>query len=748
MFHPDSIKDNPYIPPVVITSFKRYNTDEAEGIAIEEKGISQKKEIELSYKNNILTFEFAALSYCKTFKNQYAYKLEGYSDKWIQLGTERRINFTNLDPDTYTLRVKGSNNDGVWNEKGTSLKIIITPPWWKTWWAYTLYTVLFMSLLYGLRRYELNRIRLKNQVKIEHMEAEKMKEVDHLKSRFFANISHEFRTPLTLILGPLENLLQNAVPEKLKEQYEIMQRNGRRLLQLINQLLDLAKLEAGSMALRAKPENIVHLLKLIIASFQSLAERKRVALRFHAQDDSASSSEFEIPPVYVDRDKFEKIISNLLANAVKFTPEGGEVSVQLSVISKPSPHDQLPTDHCLLITVKDTGIGIPANELDKIFDRFYQVDRHRHEYQGTGIGLALTKELVKLHGGEIYAQSEVDKGSTFVVRLRLGKAHLKLENIVEDSDQSSAISDQLSVTSEAKGEERGNEERQATEGPHPATIDTQQAASRSEAELPSLRDDEQPILLIVEDNADMRKYLREILEQDYRLMEAGDGEEGLRQASAAVPDLIVSDVMMPKMDGFEFCHRIKTKELTSHIPVILLTARAAREDKLEGLDTGVDDYVTKPFDADELRARVRNLIEQRRRLRERFSREITLQPKDIAITTYDERFLSRAMEIVEKHISNPDFSTETFAKQMGVSRMQLNRKLRALTDQATGEFVRSMRLKRAAQLLANKGGTTIVEIAYEVGFSSPAYFAKCFREQFGLSPSEYVRRANKQGSSA
>ncbi|MCI0553890.1 MAG: ATP-binding protein, partial [Anaerolineae bacterium] len=343
---------------------------------------------------------------------------------------------------------------------------------------------------------------------------------------------------------------------------------------------------------------IVHLLKLIIASFQSLAERKRVALRFHSPEDSASASGLEIPPVYLDRDKFEKIISNLIANAIKFTEEGGEISVQLSVISNQLRHDQLITGHWTLITVKDTGIGIPANELDKIFDRFYQVNRQQHEVQGTGIGLALTKELVQLHGGEIHAQSEVGKGSTFVVRLPLGKEHLKPEDIVEASDQLSVISEQSSVTSEQFSVDSGTQPATSQSAAKiPTRRDNQQRVTSNEQQATS---DQEPVLLIVEDNPDMRAYLRGILGKSYRLMEAGNGEEGLQQAAASVPDLIVSDVMMPKMDGFAFCEKIKTDERTSHIPIILLTARASGESKIEGLETGADDYLTKPFNAREL----------------------------------------------------------------------------------------------------------------------------------------------------
>ncbi len=325
VFHPDSIKDNPYIPPVFITRFTSFNADEAEGRAVVDANISAKPEIELSYKDNILTFEFAALSYRASTKNQYAYKLEGFNDNWIHLGTKREATFTNLDPGEYTLRVKGSNNDGVWNEAGASLKIIITPPWWKTWWAYAFYTLLLLGAVYVLRRYELNRMRLKSQLELEHVEAEKMKELDHLKSRFFANISHEFRTPLTLILGPVEQMRSNDFKGNVHEAYDMILRNGRRLLRLINQLLDLARLEAGSLVLHTQPANIVAFIKGLVFSFASAAESKGIDLRFTSAEENLFA--------HFDHDKLEKIVSNLLSNALKFTPEGGKISVQLSVNS-------------------------------------------------------------------------------------------------------------------------------------------------------------------------------------------------------------------------------------------------------------------------------------------------------------------------------------------------------------------------------------------------------------------------------
>jgi signal transduction histidine kinase/CheY-like chemotaxis protein len=623
-FIPTASKTILNIPPVVITAFKRYNTDDAEGIGIVEKGISAQKAITVSYKDNILSFEFAALSYRNTFKNKYAYKLEGYSDQWIQLGTERRVSFTNLDPGEYTLRVKGSNNDGVWNEEGASLKITVTPPWWKTKWAYAFYVLLFVGLLYGWRRYDLHRIQLKNQLKLEQVEAEKMKELDHLKSRFFANISHEFRTPLTLILGPVEQMRRREFKGNVQEAYDMILRNGRRLLRLINQLLDLARLEAGRMSLQARPENIVSFLKGLTLSFASAAERKRIALRFAAQEESII--------VYCDRDKLEKIVSNLLSNALKFTPEGGGVTVAVgrgSSSERQALSATSATANFVEISVTDTGPGIPDDQIDKIFDRFYQVDASQtRAHEGTGIGLALTKELVELQHGEIVVRSEGGRGATFVVRLPLGREHLKAEELVEtgSSEQLSVVSDQTSG------------KLQMASGMDSDFPSIQQSTTPSIQEPPS---NDETIVLIVEDNRDVCAYIRQYLEPAFKIVEAHDGVEGVNLALQIIPDLIISDVMMPKRDGNALCRRLKTDEKTSHIPIILLTAKADRKSKVYGLETGADDYLIKPFDSKELLARVHNLIKLRRQLRERFSREVVLKPSEIAITPMDEVFLKK-----------------------------------------------------------------------------------------------------------
>jgi signal transduction histidine kinase/DNA-binding response OmpR family regulator len=722
-FHPDSIQDNPNVPPVAITAFEKLDTDHPEQGAIAETGISAKSEIALTHKNAIFSIEFAALNYVESHKNRYAYKLEGFNDNWIQLGTRRRATFTNLDPGEYVFRVKGSNNDGVWNEEGASLRIIIRPPWWKTWWAYALYGAIFFGLLYSLRRYEMNRQQFKHRAELEHVQVEKLQELDHLKSRFFANISHEFRTPLTLILAPIEDVLARVDEHISKKDLKLMQRSGQRLLRLINQMLDLAKLEAGKMQLQASDGDIVRFLRAVTMAFESQAARKQIVLRFRAEPERII--------VCFDRKKLEDIMHNLLSNALKFTPPQGEITVAVAGGSG-SSELSATAPATATVTVSDTGIGIPASHLPHIFDRFYRVEDssalsksddsikaasldqiYTTRQEGIGIGLALVKELVELHHGSIQAESEEGKGTTFTISLPLAKAHLKPEEI--------EASGKLQVASEQVASEQDviipSIQDQATSGQQPETSN-------------------QEIVLVIEDNDDLRTYLREHLEREYKVMEAGDGEEGVEKALAAIPDLVISDVMMPKKDGYQVCAALKTDEKTSHIPVILLTAKAAAEEKMEGLETGADDYIVKPFNVAELLVRARNLIALRRKLRERFKGQVILKPSEIAVTSKDEAFLNRVLSAIEKHIGEEEFGVEELAGEAAMSRSQIHRKLQALTGRNCGQFILSVRLQRAAELLRQKAAT-VSEIAYQTGFGSPSYFVSCFKKQFGCTPSEY-----------
>ena len=728
-FHPDSIKDNSYIPPIVITSLQVFDNPVQFG-----------KDITLSHDKNFLSFEFAALSYVSSERNTYAYKMEGVDKDWVYSGTRHFASYPNLSPGEYIFRVKGSNNDGVWNEEGTSLSIIISPPWWRSNWAYLGYVLIIVIGLYWIRRYEMNRIKLKDQIKLDEAVLKERVETDKMKSRFFANISHEFRTPLTLILGPAEKINLQTSNDIIKDS-GIIKRNAKRLLQLVNQLLDLSKLEAGKLQLQATRENIVSFVKGLTMSFESLAERKDIKLKVTAEQNDIE--------LYFDRDKMAKILANLLSNAFKFTGEGGEVRVsvhhaELVSASSVLPEIPIPTksgrNRSIAITVKDTGIGISEEELPKLFDRFYQVDSSQtREHEGTGIGLALTKELVELHHGKISVTSKVEDpdkvgigGSEFIVELPLGREHLRDDEIIDEVETKDIV-----ILSDLSVGESGAKNL-IEDVPEITEDSSRQKDGQAFTTLQNdnEQDKDKTIILVVEDNADVREYIKDSLGSNYQIEEAANGEQGVRKATEIIPDLIISDIMMPKMDGNELTRRIKNDERTSHIPVILLTARSEQESKLEGLETGADDYLTKPFDTKELQVRIKNLISIRRKLQEKFSGEKIVTTKiEKKLSKLDEKFLSKVLEVVESHLSEEGLSIEEFGNEVGMGRVQLHRKLKALTGKSPSVYLRSVRLSKAKKMIEEKQGN-ISEIAYSTGFSSPAYFSACFKEEFGYPPSE------------
>lgn len=691
-FHPDSIKDSDYIPPIILTDFTVSN--KPVGIGKDsplKKHISVSDEITLSHDQNDISITFTALDFSHPERNQYSFYLEEFEENWRPPGLERTAYYTNLDPGEYVFRVKGTNSDGVWNEEGAFIKITVLPPWWKTWWAYSFYTLFFLGLIYSLRRYEMNRIRLRNQVKIEETKRKEHEQIDQMKSTFFANISHEFRTPLTLILGPLTKLVASEPDENKKHNLRIMQRNAGRLLRLINQLLDFSRLESGKLNLQASKGDIVPFVKGLLMSFQSLAEQKRITYRFISDRESIG--------IYFDRDKVEKIITNLISNAFKFTPAHGEITVSTA-----------KNEHDVKIRVKDTGQGISPEKLPHIFDRFYQADDSlTRNQEGTGIGLALTKELVELHQGTIEVTSKPNHGTEFIITLPAGKAHLTEDQIIAEDIFLSRDS-----TMPTEGE---------------VSIDEEQSVIAQET-------DSETIVLVVEDNSDMQSYIHEILHPAYKVVEAFDGAEGVECAKEIIPDLIISDLMMAKKDGYQLCNELKQDEATSHIPVILLTAKAERKDKLTGLQLGADDYLVKPFDSQELQIRVKNLIEIRRKLQAVFKNGNVNPREEKLLSPVDQRFMERVLEIISDNLADEQFDVRQFSREIGMSGTQLRRKMSALTGQSPNQFIRSQRLKEAARLIREEQ-QTVSEAAYLSGFNSLSYFSKCFKEEFGKLPSEY-----------
>jgi signal transduction histidine kinase/CheY-like chemotaxis protein/ligand-binding sensor domain-containing protein/AraC-like DNA-binding protein len=704
-FHPDSLgQTKREVPPLFLTGFKVRNTDFPL-----DTNILFKKHVKLKYKQNFFSIAYSSLDHYGPDFTDYAYRLEGLDDDWVHAGNLNFANYTGVPPGDYTFRVRSSLNGCFTHGREHVFRLSIAPPPWRSWWAYTLYSLAIITLLILWRIYDLKRHRLKRALEIEQVEAEKLKELDSMKSRFFANISHEFRTPLTLILGPLEKLIGTTKDKECINDLNMMQRNARRLQRLINQLLNLSKLEAGEMKLIAGKRNIVSLVRGYVHSFESLAKQKNIRLKFNSDDERTM--------IYVDNDKIEKVLYNLLSNAFKFTPAGGEIAV--SVLTHPvKPLYSEDTTEGVNIIVSDTGPGIPPDKVKHVFKRYYQADEgYSGDQEGTGIGLALAQELVKLHGGNIHVDSEEGKGTRFIVTLPKGFEHLRPEQIKsqvkEEETEQDHVVDDLLLTETLKP----REEKEAAET-------------------------DRPLVLVVEDNDDLRSYIRSYLEEDYVVFEAVNGVEGLESALGNIPDLVISDVMMPRMDGYAFCRKIKSDERTSHIPVILLTAKASKEDRLEGLGLGADDFLTKPFDPAELLVRVKNLILQRQSLREYYLREIKLTPLSVSpeSISMDEQFLHKAIKIVEAYIPEADFTVETFCEKIAMSRMQLHRKITALTGQTAGEFIRSLRLRRAAELIRNKAGT-IAEIAYDTGFTTPSYFTECFKKYFGLSPTDYQKDA-------
>jgi len=568
--------------------------------------------------------------------------------------------------------------------------------------AITIYSALFVAAAFGVRKYEISRIRLKNQMLLMHLEANKLKEVDQLKSRFYANISHELRTPLTLIKGPVEQMMDQATGAD-KSMLKVIHANTNRLLTLINQLLELSKLESGEYKIRVSRGDIVGCIKEVVTSFNSFAKEKKITLRFVA--GATVKSQQVSNNFYFSKDAIENIFINLLHNALKFTPTGGTVTVTVCLHISKNRQDQVE------ITIKDTGPGIPRDKIPFIYNRYFQIDNSlSKQYEGTGIGLAYVKELVEIHKGHIAVMSKPRDGTTFRIRFPLGVHHFIPDQI--DPEAHTSSTPQL-----------------------PAEFHTTLTIPAEDAK----REKEQPIILIVEDFDELRNYIKSILLQSYNIIEASNGGEGLKLAIKVIPDLIISDIIMPGIDGFAFCEKIKSHEATSHIPVILLTAMADTREVIRGLETGADDYLTKPFNSIELRFRVKNMIESRLALRAKFDQNMVVKPEEILISSRDSDLIEKLLRVVESNMANERFSVEMLSGEAGMSPSQLHRKLKAIIGQSAIHFIRAARMHRARDLLERNAGN-ISEIAYMTGFSDPGYFSKTFRAFFGYSPSAFRKK--------
>lgn len=702
IFNPTKIKSGDYFAPIVLTDLKIFNKSVKIGDHKRDvltKSISETERISLKYDQNSITLDFASFDYANSLGIQYSYFLEGFDKDWNEPSPSRSATYTNLDPGEYTFRVKTLSIDRQESNSGPELIITVLPPYWETWWFRLLIFITVFGLLYMLIIFLLNKEKLKNDLVLERMNTKKIHELDMMKLRFYTNISHEIRTPLTLILGPLEKLRNNTIPEpEIKGHLEVMHRNASQLHQLINQLLDFRKMETGNLKLNLSRGDLVSYISEIVESFGKYAEEKEIELKFNSLKKEIVTS--------FDADKVAKIMNNLLSNAFKFSGKGGKIAVNLSLVFDSDENEQLdnsPDKRIIEITVKDSGIGISESNLDKIFTRFFQVDEQGKQ-SGTGIGLALTKELVKLHNGKIFVVSKPGKGAKFTVQL----PYQELQN--------------AEMAEHVDGDEKGENE-------HLLTIADEQIGEQIIAG--------QKIMLLVDDNADVRYFIKSHFSASYHVLEAGNGVEGWEAALKTIPDIIISDVMMPDVDGFEFCRKIRKDERTSHIPIILVTALGSREHEIEGLSHGADDYITKPFDLVILQTKIENILSVRQSLKQKYTGEMLLQPRNIILSSPDERFLQKAIDVVEDNIDDPDLDIERFASEIGVSRMQLYRKLDALTEMTVKEFVRNIRLKRAAQMLVQKK-LNVSEVAYAVGFKDLSHFRKCFKQEFGMSASEYV----------
>jgi len=691
---------------LLFTDFQLFNQsvaagDTMDGRVILTKSISQTSAITLKHQENVFAIEFAACNYFNPDKVDYQYMLSGFDKNWITTtGNNRKVTYTNLDAGDYTFKVRAKNINNPQSASMITLKITVLPPFWATGLAYFIYFVVIVGALLFIRhrgimklkrQFEATHAQLEAERKIanEREQARRLHRLDLMKIKFFTNISHEFRTPLTLILSPLDNLIKMADKPEERQHLQTIKRNGRRLLNLVNQLLDFRKMEYNELKLAMNKGDIIQFIRDVFSSFNDIANQKQIQYHFESEVYSLV--------INFDHDKIERVFFNLLSNAFKFTPPGGHVSVILSLAS---PEKHIDGKKWLEIKVIDTGIGVSKENQERIFERFFQDDLPENLLnQGSGIGLSITREFVKMHKGTIEIDSETDYGTCFTITLPVTEQYEK-----------QAIEEPL---------------LELPPRPAPKNID----------ELPGTN--KKPAILLIEDNDDLRFYLKDNLKNIFHIIEAVNGKDGWQKALAQHPKLIVSDVNMPGMNGVELCRKIKGDSRTSHIPIILLTALTAEADQMAGLESGASDYVVKPFNFEILLSRIHNLLKMQQMLKDTYQKQVEIQAQDIAVVSEDDKFLKNALDYIEQNMANPNLSVESLSSHLNVSRGSLYKKLLALTGKTPVDCIRTIRLKRATHLLA-KSHRAIANVAYDVGFNNPAYFAKVFREEYGMLPSEYI----------
>lgn len=715
-FFPDDISPNKNLANVVITGIRIYNkpvrsNQQFNNRILLKNDITVTNNITLKHDEGFITFTFAALEFTNPSKNQYAYKLEGLEENWNYVMNRNEAVYTGLSPGSYLFKVKASNNDDIWTEGCAEMEVTVLPPWWKTWWALLAYIVLLLILLFALIKFILYQERKEHRIEVERLNAEKFKELTEMKLMFYTNVSHEFKTPLTLIIAPLKKLMQQELDGSAQKQVNTIYKNSKRLLRLINQFIDIRKLDKGELKIEPHYGDLVKYINEICFSFKEYAEENHIKLTF--------KSLFSRLNLTFDKDKIEKILFNLLSNSFKFTPPNGHIEVVVKPTGNNSPmkyNKRWENYEMVDIIVKDNGDGIPDEHLSQIFKRFYKLELEssdNYKY-GSGIGLSLVKKLVEIHQGEITIKSKVNEGTVVKVTLPFKKDAVQpLDDDKEDKQEVEYVISANTIEQKSEVDER-----------------------------PSKTNTNFKTLLIVEDNFELRSFLKDHFVDKYNVLLAGDGKKGWEVCKNKHPDLIISDVMMPEMDGIQLCEQVKSDHETSHIPVVLLTAKTSEIHVLEGLNKGADDYISKPFSVDVLELKLNNILKNRQKLIEHFTQGVAIQPSKISITPADEEFINKALSLVENNMSNSEFSVEKLAFEVGMNRGSLSRKLQSLTTKTPVEFIRTIRLKRAAQYL-EKSQLNISEICYKVGFNDPVYFRKIFKKEFSQTPSDFRKNQGK-----